>query len=211
MRNVMATVSALAAAVTLAASAAPAAAATMLDVGVGEGCSKSTCFDDKGVFTKTWTSHDASGPLTIGQILLDRGVLGDFDGKTFRISFTLNGEELGTWGSYTMGGIGGDELNFAGQNFTWNPEDGDLVLVLELVPPPKAGAGGLFFTSNFEDEGEDGPNGGGSMSGGVSLEAFIPSGAPEPSTWALMIGGFGLAGAALRRRARAVVGMQPTR
>ncbi|MBU1374466.1 MAG: PEPxxWA-CTERM sorting domain-containing protein [Alphaproteobacteria bacterium] len=29
-----------------------------------------------------------------------------------------------------------------------------------------------------------------------------PSVAPEPSTWALMIGGFGLAGSALRRRAR---------
>jgi microcystin-dependent protein len=31
------------------------------------------------------------------------------------------------------------------------------------------------------------------------------SGVPEPATWAMMIGGFGLAGAALRRRRRAVV------
>ena len=31
-------------------------------------------------------------------------------------------------------------------------------------------------------------------------ENSISSGAPEPASWALMLGGFGLAGAALRRR-----------
>ncbi|PZQ63703.1 MAG: hypothetical protein DI570_08050 [Phenylobacterium zucineum] len=38
------------------------------------------------------------------------------------------------------------------------------------------------------------------LAGGMGLS--IPGGAvvPEPSTWALMIGGFGLAGATLRRR-----------
>ena len=34
----------------------------------------------------------------------------------------------------------------------------------------------------------------------ASLPASDPSAVPEPATWALMIGGFGLAGAALRRR-----------
>jgi type 1 fimbria pilin len=34
---------------------------------------------------------------------------------------------------------------------------------------------------------------------GAIYQAFIPS-APEPTTWALMIGGFGVAGAMLRRR-----------
>ena len=35
----------------------------------------------------------------------------------------------------------------------------------------------------------------------VSFSAIAPGGAvPEPSVWALMIGGFGLAGASLRRR-----------
>ncbi|WP_293679014.1 PEPxxWA-CTERM sorting domain-containing protein [uncultured Phenylobacterium sp.] len=38
--------------------------------------------------------------------------------------------------------------------------------------------------------------------GGVLYDdfTFTPNAVPEPSTWALMIGGFGLAGAALRRR-----------
>lgn len=34
---------------------------------------------------------------------------------------------------------------------------------------------------------------------------FAANGVPEPATWALMIGGFGLAGATLRRRRRTVV------
>jgi hypothetical protein len=33
---------------------------------------------------------------------------------------------------------------------------------------------------------------------------MAPIGVPEPSTWALMIAGFGLAGGALRRRVRSV-------
>ena len=36
----------------------------------------------------------------------------------------------------------------------------------------------------------------------ISLQPFA---VPEPSTWALMIAGFGLAGSALRRRTRAIV------
>jgi hypothetical protein len=40
----------------------------------------------------------------------------------------------------------------------------------------------------------------------ATLEAnLIPAGVPEPASWALMIGGFGLVGSALRRRARQAV------
>lgn len=200
MRTVLTGIAALAAAAAL---AGPAAAATTLDVSWNEGCGKSTCFNDAGVFTKTWSAADAKGPMTIGQLLLDRGVLGNLDAKTFRLSFTLNGEELGTWGSFTMGGIGGDELLFNGQAFTWNPEDGDLVLVLALIPPPKAGAGGGFFSiARFEDDAPQGDQP--PQYSGAIVDAVVPGAAavPEPDAWALMIAGFGFAGAALRRRVR---------
>jgi hypothetical protein len=38
---------------------------------------------------------------------------------------------------------------------------------------------------------------------GLSLESFqfVLSSAPEPSSWTMMLAGFGLAGSALRRRA----------
>jgi len=202
--------SASAAFAALALAAAPASAATVLNVDWDESCGKTTCFKD-GRYTHTWSAANAAGPINIGQLLLDRSILGDLDSKVFRLSFQLNGEELGSWGSYLMAGIGGDELNFWGQAFTWNPEDGDLVLVLELAPPPKPGAAGFVafapLESGFDGERGPGPFGGNGpqpqqqqLQQSSGPNDFAASAAPEPAAWALMIGGFGLAGAALRRR-----------
>jgi hypothetical protein len=192
--------------------ATPASAATVLNVDWNSDCGKSTCFNDKGVFTQTWSSAGAHGPTTIGQFLMDRGVLGALDDKTFRISFSVGGQELGTWGSYNMAGIGGDELNFDGLDFVWNPEDGDLVLTLQIVPPPKAGGGGFFLAANQDgppagaggdgpplpQNGDEGPSGGDPPRGDPDPRGAVP----EPATWAMMIAGFGLAGASLRQRRR---------
>ncbi|TAJ74754.1 MAG: hypothetical protein EPO51_01465 [Phenylobacterium sp.] len=215
MRDLLTTVSAAAAAVTLAAASAPAYAATVLNANWNESCGKATCFNDKGVFTQTWSAKDAAGPMTIGKLLMDRGILGSLDSSTFRISFTLNGAELGSWGSYMMAGIGGDELSFSGEAFTWNPEDGDLTLLLEIYAPKKGGGGG-FSAFSAPDSGFQGEDGfemegiaGTDLPGrGADLEA---SAAPEPASWALMITGFGLAGRTLRRRARVVARLQPIR
>jgi len=198
--------------------ATPASAAMVLNVNWNSDCGKSTCFNDNGVFTQTWSSAGAHGSTTIGQFLMDRGILGALDDKTFKISFSVGGKDLGSWGAYNMAGIGGDELNFDGLDFVWNPEDGDLVLTLEIVPPPKAGGGGGFFSLAANEDGppapgagaggdgpfqpqngDDGPHGGGPGSG-VIVDAITV--VPEPATWAMMIAGFGLAGASLRQRRR---------
>lgn len=212
MRTFGSTVSAAVAAAVLTAWAAPAAAATVLNVNWTEGCGKATCFDDDGTYSRTFSASQFSGPVTIGQLLMQRGVLGALDGSTFRISFRLNGEELGTWGHWNMAGIGGDELSFAGENFVWNPEDGDLELILAIAPPPKesggGGGGGFFARTVLEGGGGDG--GGGPTEGGFNIQEPGPGGpvgpqdtggaVPEPATWAMMITGFGMAGGLIRRR-----------
>jgi hypothetical protein len=185
----------------------PAAAATELNVNWTTDCSQSTCFNDNGVFTQTWSSAGANGPITIGQFLMDRGVLGALDDKTFRISFTVGGHVVGSWGDYTMGGIAGDELNFDGSDFVWNPEDGDLMLVLEIVQPPKGGVGGGGGMASFAGGSDEDPplvTLGDSQLGSLTGEdtGSDVAAVPEPSSWALMIAGFGLGGAVLRQRRR---------
>jgi hypothetical protein len=185
----------------VATAATPAGAATVLNVGWNSGCGKSTCFNDNGVFTRTWSAKDTAGPVTIGSLLLDRSVLGNLDGQTFRISFSLNGETLGTWGRYNVAGFGGDQFGFSGGDVVWNPEDGDLVLTLELDPAPKAGGlsgGGFSFRADpppRDDLSEPQPP-------AFSDAAFEAAAVPEPGAWALMILGFGMAGAAMRGRRR---------
>jgi len=71
MRKLWMMVSAAAAAASLAA-AAPAGAAQVLNVDWNSGCGKTTCFDDNGAYRQSWSSHDVSGPVTIGQILILR-------------------------------------------------------------------------------------------------------------------------------------------
>ncbi|WP_337188622.1 PEPxxWA-CTERM sorting domain-containing protein [Phenylobacterium sp.] len=180
----------------------PAQAATILGAGWDTSCGKTTCFNEKGVVTRTFSASDFSGPVTIGQLLLDRSVLGALDSKMFRLSFALNGEELGTWGKFVMGGIGGDVLSFTGDAFVWNPEDGDLVLVLALIPPPAAGGGfGLFSSARVEDESFSQTSMPGPDQQDIATRDLpAVTAVPEPATWALLIGGFGLAGSALRRR-----------
>ena len=38
------------------------------------------------------------------------------------------------------------------------------------------------------------------FNGALTYSGGIPGGVPEPASWALMIGGFGLVGASMRRR-----------
>lgn len=213
MRAVSKTFSGCALATALALGAAPASAATVFSAGWdAAGCTKASCFNDKGVYTHAWSAAGVTGPVSVGQLLLDRGVLGALDSHIFRLSFQVGGQEVGAWGNYMMSGIGGDVLSFSGESFVWNPQDGDLVLVLQLDPRGRGGSGGVFsaLASNLSGGGggggdtivpqnlpdiQDGPTG-----GEPTLDERLPSAAPEPASWALMISGFGLAGAGLRRR-----------
>jgi len=116
-----------------------------------------------------------------GQIKMDYAVTGS--GSTFglqgwQISFTgagAGGPVLNTSDPTTSGTFIGQLV--AGQQYT---------ISLNGNPNVSAGGGGAFS---------------GSMLGEFDWQITEQSGGvPEPATWALMIGGFGLAGATLRRR-----------
>ncbi len=199
--------------------AAPAAqAATVIDLGPSERCSASGCFGgDSRTFTQAFTP--ASGKVDISALRLFRGIVGDMQNHAVRISFTrADGTVVESWGAYTLAAIAsGDFVTIGGPGFTWDSADGTLLLKLELLVPGKGGAGGFggagasltaggpiptaaslaiapVFAKGAPLVNGAGPNGGGNP--------LFATAVPEPGTWALMIGGFALAGARLRRRAR---------
>lgn len=83
---------------------------------------------------------------------------------------------------------------------------GTLMSTGPVTPPGFPGpidftpANGASITALYTSNGA--PGGGGRFVGSINYPSI--AGVPEPATWALMIGGFGLAGAALRRRRTSV-------
>lgn len=148
---------------------------------------------------------------------------------SFRLA---DGTKVGDWGSFMIAGLGGQVVRLAGQAFTWDASMGDLILHLDLVVPDKGGGGGFFAGGGGGGGGGlssvGGGFGGSSMTVAAESPAFSPSelmpmndilmgaphggrgglgfdpavSAPEPSSWALMLLGFGAAGAMLRVRRR---------
>jgi len=232
----------LAAAATLTlATCGHAAAATVLSASGDSHCGASTCFDAHGTYAITFSASAFSGPVDVSKLLLSRSILGNLDSHFFSLNFQLNGHQVGSWGAWNTSSIGGDELSFTGSDLMWNPADGDLVLILDLVAPNGeklvpdghggwyvpggggGGGGGFAAAPPAPDDGSgdgfgdgagegsfffdpppgDAPNGDPPPPVIVTGDSQTAGPVPEPATWALMLGGFGMAGWALRRRTAA--------
>jgi hypothetical protein len=96
-----------------------------------------------------------------------------------KIEIVSNGS--GYWGSGTLV-LNGTETGFTGS--------GEVHAIIRLP--------GTFTSITFTDTSEN-------WHGFTVGIADVATGVPEPATWAMMIAGFGLVGAASRRRRRAVV------
>lgn len=117
--------------------------------------------------------------------------------------------------STDLGWLGGSDAGDEG-HFTWRsgPEAGDdfTFTAWNSGEPNNCCGGEDYLQLNWSVAGgwNDAPNGSGiTFPTGYFIEFDAPepepSAAPEPTTWALIIGGFGLAGASLRRRRQVAV------
>ena len=107
------------------------------------------------------------------------------------------------------GQLSGNILSFAVPNFVFDPGQGNLLLNVSVSGVPTNFVG--FFRANNGDAAGafSRAHDFGTGFSGFGLVTTFDVGAaavvPEPATWAMMIAGFGLAGAAMRRRVRTAV------
>ena len=157
-----------------------------------------------------WSAGGAPGSLS-GAINIDHWIDGvGFDGSSGpAVDLAINGVEDVTWtfagpvrriGFAISTGLGrrSSEIDHLGASFTLQTDNGDMGTLNLIDPGPGYAAwvvvssstafSKLSFTENTRDISD--------QYWGNVVAAIVP----EPQTWALMIAGFGVAGAAMRRR-----------
>jgi hypothetical protein len=115
------------------------------------------------------------------------------------------GAELSDFATFSLSGAMPLVLTLSGNPFTYDPSHGNLLMQIDVTGFTQSG----FFSSYFQIDAIHQTRRyidylGGTTDNDSLVTTFgtsaVPAGAPEPAAWALMIGGLGLAGAALRRR-----------
>ncbi|KQW68081.1 hypothetical protein ASE17_06370 [Phenylobacterium sp. Root77] len=135
-----------------------------------------------GSLTGSFTTDDALSSLLSVNITASSGTFGPGVFSTF----TYNNASLADWVSLPTQGFRISTAGYAQQ------------LRLDFFPLTATGANILTTAYEYQNTG-----GARAVTGGrVMLD--VPSAVPEPATWAMMIMGFGLAGAALRSRKAAL-------
>ncbi len=150
-------------------------------------------------FAGFFTDRDVNGEAFFGFADYEQSVLADFDnGLPANDASCLLGGFFGA-AQFCDLGRGLDEVGVAGGD-SGGPSfiDGKLALVTSY---------GLSFGTDFGDIGGGLNSSFGEWSGFVPVAihlGFIAAAVPEPGTWAMLIAGFGLTGAAMRRQRKGV-------
>ena len=188
-------------------------AASYLTVGGNSLCGGEGCFvGGKKTFQQTFSSAERSGTvIDVTQLQVFKDIVGSVEHTAVKVTFVLaDGTEV-SWGKFSVVALGGDVVTLGGETVNWNTSLGDLTVRLDLIVPDRGvggGGGGGGFGGGWAAGG--GPAGLGNDSfdivrGGPLVRPSIPTQnpiapVPEPGAWAMMILGFGAAGAMLRRR-----------
>ena len=201
--------------------AAPAGAATWISTAAAP-CETAACKPaaNSNSYFRVIRAADLAGVTNISSFLLDRDALGGATGAMFSLTFWTNAGEvkIGDFGHFMIDGLAGDQVNLMGREFAYDPAWGDLYVRVD-IDKPATGLGGMSFGGGGGGGGgfaapQSAPNDGGAddlpsfSSADNESISFTPIveenvaviAAPEPTGWALMIAGFGGAGAMLRRR-----------
>jgi hypothetical protein len=136
-----------------------------------------------GAYTDTYAFMlaglaDFSGSLTTQRLSVNGSVVSDLDFTSVYLDKTAGGP-------------------FTRVNFSVPTGGGDALEVVNLPSTP-LNAGSYLLTVNYNVDPASAING--ASYGGTLNVGSTASPAPEPASWAMMVGGFGLLGAAMRRR-----------
>jgi len=194
-----------------------ATAATYLTVGASSLCGGEGCFvGGKKSFTQTFSAAERGGSvIDVSQLQVFKDIVGSIEHTAVKVTFVLaDGTEV-SWGKFSVLSLGGQVVTLGGEAVNWNTSLGDLTVRLDLIVPDKNGIGGGGFGGGGGGFGGGYVAGGGPASiggesfdivhGGPLVRPSLPTSPnaigpiPEPGAWALMILGFGAAGAMLRR------------
>ena len=185
-------------------------AATYLTVGANSLCGSDGCFvGGKKSFSQTFSAAPGGAVIDVSQLQVFKGIVGSVEHTAVKVTFVLaDGTEV-SWGKFSVVALGGDVVTLGGETVNWNSSLGDLTVRLDLIVPDKGvgggggGGGGGWAAGGggaSESDGSFQVVGGGPLVR-PSLQNENPIAAmPEPGAWAMMIMGFGAAGAMLRRR-----------
>lgn len=189
-----------------------AAAATLLTVKASSLCGGEGCFvGGKKSYSQTFSSAERSGAVVdVSQLQVFRDIVGAVEHTAVKVTFVLaDGTEV-SWGKFSVVSLGGEVVTLGGETVNWNTSLGDLTVRLDLIVPDKGGLGGGGFGGGWIAGGGPASLGDGSFEiarGTPLVRPALPNqsliaAVPEPGAWAMMITGFGAAGAMLRRRKR---------
>lgn len=150
--------------------------------------------------TRTWSQwlfNDPPAGVTISGVLFSTGTVSlgygsfdqnpdDFQGSTPMVAYDLASVRYYSYADDPAAAVFlGESFNIA-DNFRMTLNVSGFEPVIKAVPFDSQGNRIIVLDSNGEN--------------GADAFALILTPVPEPATWALMIGGFGFAGASLRRR-----------